>query len=157
MQKKDLTGKEFGYLTVLTETDSQGYWKCLCRCGKETVVKGASLRNGNTKSCGCLRHKSRKIIVPNRHRRPAPCIDIATYITMNSEFIVGFAKTVKPYIAFDMNNMIYTTRHNMKTYGPFDNPLQMLGHALQFAVGELGKAELLRMNKWRATYEASRA
>lgn len=28
-------------------------WKCKCRCGKETIVKGAYLKNGVTKSCGC--------------------------------------------------------------------------------------------------------
>lgn len=28
---------------------------CLCDCGQETLVYCASLRTGNTKSCGCLR------------------------------------------------------------------------------------------------------
>lgn len=30
-------------------------WRCKCLCGKEIIVKGNSLRNGNTKSCGCLK------------------------------------------------------------------------------------------------------
>lgn len=33
------------------------YWRCICECGKETVVDSQSLRNGNTLSCGCL-HKT---------------------------------------------------------------------------------------------------
>ena len=28
-------------------------WKCKCKCGTETIVSGKSLRNGNTKTCGC--------------------------------------------------------------------------------------------------------
>ena len=28
-------------------------WKCLCDCGKSSVVMGQSLRRGQTKSCGC--------------------------------------------------------------------------------------------------------
>ena len=61
----DLTGKKFGKLTVL-ELDhkkqtiySNGrkrtfhYWKCRCDCGNEVVRSGNSLRNGDTKSCGC--------------------------------------------------------------------------------------------------------
>ena len=29
-------------------------WLCQCDCGKEVIVRGASLTTGNTKSCGCL-------------------------------------------------------------------------------------------------------
>ena len=29
-------------------------WRCQCACGKETIAKGQSLRNGNKQSCGCL-------------------------------------------------------------------------------------------------------
>lgn len=31
------------------------HWKCRCECGKEIIVEGSRLRNGNTKSCGCHR------------------------------------------------------------------------------------------------------
>lgn len=53
--RKDLTGKVFGRLTVLGyhHTDKIAYWSCMCSCGKETVVRGTSLRNGDTQSCGC--------------------------------------------------------------------------------------------------------
>lgn len=31
--------------------------ECLCICGKTTTVRYASLRTGNTRSCGCLQRK----------------------------------------------------------------------------------------------------
>ena len=59
----DLTGKKFGRLTVLErhgtwhapcgQTDP--LWLCRCECGVELLVRGISLRSGNTRSCGCLR------------------------------------------------------------------------------------------------------
>lgn len=29
-------------------------WECVCECGAHRIVIGVHLRNGNTKSCGCL-------------------------------------------------------------------------------------------------------
>jgi len=61
MQKvKDITGQKFGKLTALKyigeKSKSGDYlWECLCECGKLVVVVGTYLRNGHTKSCGCLR------------------------------------------------------------------------------------------------------
>lgn len=50
-------GNTYGYLTVIgrAENDSEGRarWLCKCKCGQEVVVRGKTLRNGNTKSCGC--------------------------------------------------------------------------------------------------------
>lgn len=53
----DETGNTYGYLTVIerAKTDSKEVkWLCKCKCGNEVIVRGSSLRNGNTKSCGCL-------------------------------------------------------------------------------------------------------
>ena len=55
----DLTGRKFGRLTVIRRVANRGYgvpcWLCVCSCdGKECVVRGDSLRNRRTKSCGCL-------------------------------------------------------------------------------------------------------
>lgn len=55
----DLIGKRFGRLVVIeqAEKDKWGHyeWSCLCDCGREKVIRDSSLRNGNTKSCGCWR------------------------------------------------------------------------------------------------------
>lgn len=56
----DLTGLEFGRLTVLTFTgfdkQAKALWLCRCSCdGREVVVQGTRLRVGKTVSCGCYR------------------------------------------------------------------------------------------------------
>lgn len=65
-QAEDLTGKQFGELTVLyrdyneeAKHPNRGstYWKCKCSCGKEKSILKGSLVSGATKSCGCLRRK----------------------------------------------------------------------------------------------------
>lgn len=58
----DLTGKTFGDLIVLerdySKKGNRTYWKCQCRCGEKIIVSGTHLRNGHTKSCGCLVNKT---------------------------------------------------------------------------------------------------
>lgn len=56
--RKDLIGKKFGRLTVTEYAGKRAgmhRWKCLCECGRETVVGQTLLLSGKTKSCGCLR------------------------------------------------------------------------------------------------------
>lgn len=58
MRKKiDMTGRPIGRLLVIEECgrDSRGeaLWLCRCECGNEVIVRGGSLRNENTTSCGC--------------------------------------------------------------------------------------------------------
>ena len=60
----DLTGQRFGRLVVLERAEDHvtksgkkvKQWNCLCDCGNEKIVRHGELRNGHTKSCGCL-HK----------------------------------------------------------------------------------------------------
>jgi hypothetical protein len=55
---KDITGKKFSRITVLKfdhlDLHHCAYWKCKCKCGIEFVVRGDSLKNKDTRSCGCL-------------------------------------------------------------------------------------------------------
>jgi len=54
----DLTGQKFGRFTVISRAennkDGRAMWLCRCECGNERIVMGKCLRNGHTKSCGCL-------------------------------------------------------------------------------------------------------
>lgn len=55
--RKDFVGKRFGKLTVTAyEGKKAGMhrWKCVCDCGRETIVGQSLLQSGKTKSCGCL-------------------------------------------------------------------------------------------------------
>lgn len=58
---EDLTGKQFSRWTVLDFAGRDKIykslisWKCRCQCGTEKNVLGMTLRNGNSKSCGCLK------------------------------------------------------------------------------------------------------
>lgn len=53
----DLTGQRFGKLVVLERdnTSKRTKWKCKCDCGNEVIVDAAHLKDGHTKSCGCLK------------------------------------------------------------------------------------------------------
>ena len=58
MSKEDLTGKQFGYITVLGRDKSSigernSKWFCRCKCGKITSMARCSLESGHTTSCGC--------------------------------------------------------------------------------------------------------
>ncbi len=59
----DLTGQTFGQLTAETY-HGKGRWLCRCECtGKIVVVHGDLLRNGKTKSCGCLKRSARQSLI----------------------------------------------------------------------------------------------
>lgn len=66
----NLTGKSFGNLIVLNQEPSKktpngstkSMWKCQCSCGNITIVAGQSLKNGNTKSGGCIKSQGEEKI-----------------------------------------------------------------------------------------------
>jgi hypothetical protein len=59
--KEEKIGDRFGKLVILSKEIKENslkrpelYYKCQCDCGNTTVVRARLLRNGQTKSCGCL-------------------------------------------------------------------------------------------------------
>lgn len=58
---KDMTGWVFGQLTAVCRERGthRVSWRCRCECGNELVVNANSLRQGLTRSCGCLRRLPR--------------------------------------------------------------------------------------------------
>lgn len=58
----DITGEVFGRLTavrregtyVSPKGSKSATWLCRCECGNEVMIRGKDLRDGKTKSCGCL-------------------------------------------------------------------------------------------------------
>lgn len=69
----DLTGRRFGFLTVLQRGPDQlnksgrgrTMWRCRCDCGKTTLVSGSNLNSGQIKSCGCQRTQ----MISRAHKR----------------------------------------------------------------------------------------
>lgn len=90
---EDLTGRHYTRLRVLRRdfTKKATSWWCLCDpelggCGKETSVPAGSLRDENTRSCGCLkrdvsiakaRHGHARKSLHNRHS-----VEYATWCSM---------------------------------------------------------------------------
>ena len=71
----EMIGRKFGRLTVIrlatpeekTAAAKGAYYLCKCDCGNDFIARGATLRNGATKSCGCLvrengRHRKRETV-----------------------------------------------------------------------------------------------
>lgn len=61
----DLTGKVFTRWTVIKRADyvagKHTHWICKCSCGKEKSIDGICLRNGSSRSCGCLMAEENRI------------------------------------------------------------------------------------------------
>jgi hypothetical protein len=54
----DLTGETFGLLTAVAyaghNAAHRALWECVCECGAKVTVRWDHLRDGGTRSCGCL-------------------------------------------------------------------------------------------------------
>lgn len=63
-QLMDLIGQRFGRLVVIERMinykSGNSRWLCECDCGNRKVIIGSYLKNGHTKSCGCLRRDTRE-------------------------------------------------------------------------------------------------
>lgn len=98
---KDLTGKQFGYWTVLGQS---GFyvpksskcrirkWSCRCICGRERDVLGNSLTSGTSKSCGCLKSK----MLSSQYER--------NKYDLSGEYGVGYACNTGRQFLFDKDD-----------------------------------------------------
>jgi len=72
--KDEMIGRKFGRLTVIRRATSEekhtstrgAYYLCKCACGNEYIARGATLRNGATRSCGCMRKEKKPPVELNR-------------------------------------------------------------------------------------------
>lgn len=57
--REDLTGQRFGRLTALhfshKDKNRKTYWDFLCDCGEIKTLRSDTVKNGNIRSCGCLK------------------------------------------------------------------------------------------------------
>lgn len=59
----DLTGQKFNRWTVIRFYETKNrktYWECQCDCGAIKIVAGHNLKDGSSKSCGCLQREKAK-------------------------------------------------------------------------------------------------
>ena len=61
MKALDLTGERFGRLLIVSRAENStrgnSRFNCRCDCGEQRNVASGNLRNGTTKSCGCIRQE----------------------------------------------------------------------------------------------------
>lgn len=77
-------GARFGLLTVIRKAASGGKarFECVCECGGTLTTLAASLRQGRTQSCGCLRRETtRELGRASRTHGHAGGYPSATYIS----------------------------------------------------------------------------
>lgn len=70
-QFTDITGRKFGYWTVLNYAGNQMYI-CECKCKTQKKIKKADLLKGATKSCGCAKAEQIKETLYNRYGEIGP-------------------------------------------------------------------------------------
>lgn len=84
LAKPDLVGDRFGRLVVIRslgqyKTSRMSKWFCQCDCGGVTVTGIGNLRNGHTKSCGCLSRtqdgNGRSVEIATWHKMMRRCYD----------------------------------------------------------------------------------
>jgi hypothetical protein len=125
---KDLSGQRFGRLVVIEcagsskKSNYQSLWKCKCDCGNTAIVGRVQLKQGDTKSCGCLR---KELASENNSIRPyealynklvTRCNRLGREISLTYEQFVEFTNT--PNCHYCGEPVIWTKRGGKykKTY-----------------------------------------
>ena len=73
MSGLNLVDQKYGRLNVIKKTSCVGakrpIWECICECGKIKNIKQENLRDGSTKSCGCLNNEKRSARAKNMYSK----------------------------------------------------------------------------------------
>ena len=104
--KENLTGQVFTRLTVIKQAEDyvdprgkrSAQWLCQCSCGSDpVVVRQSRLKDGTTKSCGCLhREISKQVCKINRHK-------INEY-DLSGEYGIGLTSNTNEEFYFDLED-----------------------------------------------------
>lgn len=119
--KEDLTGKIFGELTVIQQVEDRVWpggqrsaqWLCECSCVEHNRVTltTSSLKNGNTKSCGCIEKRGRPKGV-NRYELRSDD---------SGEYYVGFASNTGNEFYFDIEDYDIIVNYHWYEAESYDN------------------------------------
>lgn len=69
-EAEDLSNQRFGILTAIRRSKNntlpsgqqQTIWECKCDCGSVVYVRAATLKNGDTRSCGCIKSHGERLV-----------------------------------------------------------------------------------------------
>lgn len=101
MAAKNIAGLRFGKLVAISPTEKRSkqmvvYWLCKCDCGNEAIVRGDSLRSGQTKSCGCFATEVRRELgkktgekIGKKNRKHYGCI----YCESDEHYAKGYCRS----------------------------------------------------------------
>ena len=83
-------GDVFGRLKIMSKTDKRTkcggvYWNCECACGSNKIVSvtSANLKNGHTKSCGCIKREADSLKIKYINDN-----NLKRYVTKLNEYII---------------------------------------------------------------------
>jgi hypothetical protein len=72
----DMTGFKFNRWIVVSKAEkplgakqSGVFWNCVCECGNKAVVYGSTIRNGDSKSCGCFKTEKNSLLMKEMRLR----------------------------------------------------------------------------------------
>lgn len=147
-KRLELTGQKFGRLTVIKfshiNKSKNTCWLCKCRCGKETIVRGYSLKYGDTKSCGCLKkefyekHRLPKGIAARNdviyaHKNRAKQKNLEQALT--DEQIIALHKENCHYCGVPPSNILFPLNYNGSyTYSGIDRVDSNKGYTIDNVV-----------------------
>ena len=107
----DLSGKRFGKLLaikrVYLKTDRHPYYLCRCDCGKEKAIRAASLRNGDTVSCGCYGKEARRIACSKKFGESSGNTWFGVYKGSARRRNISFELTKKEFLYFSQQKCSY--------------------------------------------------
>lgn len=114
----DFSQEKFGRLTPLYPTNKRSFaniiWICQCDCGNTIEVSTSNLKNGNTKSCGCLK-KERQSKVMVKDIPIGTCFNSLTYMgeykPLSSTSTHGVLRKCK----CDCGNITWVATNNLYT------------------------------------------
>ena len=111
---KNEIGKDYGFLTVLKKDNTKPqefadhcvHWICKCNlCGSIKSISGKSLRNGDTKSCGCIKSAGENLIKSVLKEFNYNFIQEYTFQDLISPF--SKSKLRFDFAIFDNNNLLF--------------------------------------------------
>ena len=139
----DLTGKKFGRLTVLQQTEDhidpsggkRACWLCECDCHEhnQVIVLGQSLTNGSTRSCGCLQKEIAAQNCKTQFKR-------TNIYDLKGEYGILWTSNTNEEVYFDLENADKILEHSWYE--------DAFGYAVSRIDGKLMRMHIFLGYKW---------